>query len=886
MGFWAARGGGRAHWVPPARDIDLPTFAARRPCAAHFGVARRLALSIRARPAPLAAGPTFHFVAAGRCASRGLRLPGAAATRPPREPAWHRRARRARAEARTLVRLDAARARLAAHHSAQGGGMSRRGGANGGANAGQQRQFSGGAGDGGMQAARQFFLSLFGGPSAERGRPADRNRGGGRGDRRGGGAPHPRDGEWACRCGFPTNRPYREACFMCGRDRDSGELQRTSGSRGGGGATGKGSAKGRSHNGGDERMGEGRRGGGGPVGADGARPLLGRGGSGLRGGQDAAVHEKGKGNKAGKGVAPWAVGKATGIGASQGAGGVDGARAASGGAAGVREEHGKGKGEPKGARAWTRPTPMVDDEGFETVQPRRVRVQGDADVPADQFPQLQPPQAPMPQQCARQRWSDVDSDDGDYAMDDRDADDDDGDGRDDEEEGDQEVDPKALKAAFDAHAKMVRDLERRGPAYRDSPALATLRAARDAAESAWREAKAPAPLPIRMGRAESKMDRAAAALTRARYALDEFDEWTENRREELVRAVDEADGWYRWRQQQLDQLHGEAGDKVAAKRQGADTAGPTTEVRSRIETSFIPAIHEVIEHMEGNPEVIERLSLIAEGLEEAGKHLGTPQNSSATENYDIGGDDSGDDEGRNLGHKGADSRGGRCHGDGARGESKGGKASAWRPEGPGRWSRRSTDDETRPRGRTTATGGNGISATGAAVTTTSAAEGPRSPADGAPREGTASEAPAAAAGAAGAAGSGEGRRSSTRVPAGGDGDNADSDEQAAKYRRRRTDAEARQESDARRAQELHQEQQIAMAAQTQSHQAGAGGFGSEAALSMAAQKFVLEVRQTEARAAKKGVEPKHEGKTLLELSPMELQQWARENLGDESDGDY
>jgi hypothetical protein len=107
-----------------------------------------------------------------------------------------------------------------------------------------------------------------------------------------------------------------------------------------------------------------------------------------------------------------------------------------------------------------------------------------------------------------------------------------------------------------------------------------------------------------------------------------------------------------------------------------------------------------------------------------------------------------------------------------------------------------------------------------------------------------------------------------------------------KHRRRRTEAEARQESDARKAMELLREQQATMAAQVQSHQAGAGGFGSEAALSMAAQKFVREVRQAEARAARKGVEPKWEGKALLEISPMQLQQWIREHLGEESDCEY
>ncbi len=138
----------------------------------------------------------------------------------------------------------------------------------------------------------------------------------------------------------------------------------------------------------------------------------------------------------------------------------------------------------------------------------------------------------------------------------------------------------------------------------------------------------------------------------------------------------------------------------------------------------------------------------------------------------------------------------------------------------------------------------------------------------------------------GVSGSSGGDQSQPRVAVDNGDDEGEAREQAAKHRRRRTAAEARQEMDAKRAMDLLQEQQAAMAAQVQSHQAGAGGFGSEAALSMAAQKFVHEVRQAEARAARKGIEPKHEGRALLELSPMELQQWVQDNLGEESESEY
>ncbi len=101
--------------------------------------------------------------------------------------------------------------------------------------------------------------------------------------------------------------------------------------------------------------------------------------------------------------------------------------------------------------------------------------------------------------------------------------------------------------------------------------------------------------------------------------------------------------------------------------------------------------------------------------------------------------------------------------------------------------------------------------------------------------------------------------------------------------RQRTEAELREEADKRRAEELLQQQRQAIAAQQASHDAGAGGFGSETAQTVAAQQFIVEVCRTVERALKKGVEPRAEGKELVELTPMELRQWAAEKLGDEFD---
>ncbi len=118
----------------------------------------------------------------------------------------------------------------------------------------------------------------------------------------------------------------------------------------------------------------------------------------------------------------------------------------------------------------------------------------------------------------------------------------------------------------------------------------------------------------------------------------------------------------------------------------------------------------------------------------------------------------------------------------------------------------------------------------------------------------------------------------------GGGDREDSEgARAGKHRRRQTDeerdAEARKASDDKRAQELHAQMEQASAAQQQSFQEGAGGFGSEVALSWAAQKFVLDVQRAQAQANELGVEPKAgDGRSLLQLSPMELKQWIEQYL--------
>ncbi len=761
-----------------------------------------------------------------------------------------------------LVRVDAARHRLSLHHSAAFGGMQRRNGGGG---------FIGG---GNVNAARQLLLSLLDGAVAGRGQGY---RGGSGGVRAGGwqsNSQRQRSGEWACACGFPTNRPHRQACYACGRARDDTEQSGAVGTKAHGGrpqASGGGPKGGRPFN-----VGEGARKGWGPVGADGARPLLGGRGRDAFGGP--AGSGTGKGHTGGpswngKGPSTMAVGgKAAGrTGEGPGFGAKGAAKGHAGGSDGAARMHER----DDGRGAWTRPSAVVDDEGFALVQPRRVRAdkggqKGNAGPPT----RGASGETAAGERATRQLWADVNDDasDGDDMVDDEaggDADEDEAGG-----DGEWEPDPQRLRAVFEDHARVAREMERRGVV---GPALETVRRVRDEAERKWREAKPPAPLPRRLEWAEAKLRKAQATLTRVRLELDSFDAETDKRRTELCQRIEEAEGWHRWRQRQLDQIHAEAAERVPGGRGGGTVDEGAMEVKKRIRGQMLPELQAILEQIQ-DTELHGRLALMVAGLADAETKLGDRQgtgNVPAQFTMCDGDGDSqqggwdGEDHTYTEGHQGDEEwdRDERVD-DATEGCGKGGPT-GWRPEGPGRWTRATTqvgNQARRPIGATTTTteeqpqrppwtenmGTDGTTDR----TTVGTASGKGERTDGADGNGTPQE--------------------------GGDGDG---DRRAGKHRRRQSEEEAREEdraaSDARRAQELRRQLEYASAAQEQSFKEGHGGFGSEVALSLAAQKFVLDVQRAQAQANEMGVEPiAADGRTLLQLSPAELTQWIDDFLGD------
>jgi hypothetical protein len=737
----------------------------------------------------------------------------ALATRQHGEPSWHRRARRARADARVLVRLDAARRRLAAHHSAPFGAMQRgRGGRNGGTGGWANAAGHGGGAGANAHAARQFILSLFSGIGGHDGQPRDRA-----GPRRprGAGAGAPRPGEWSCPCGFTTNRPHRTACHACGRWRDA-----SVGPAKGGGGGGKGGGKGA------------------------ARRVEGR--SFL-----AALSEPRPARQPPHVLAATAKGEGKNVG-----GGFVGKGPGKGG-----ERLGDGT-HPSSATA------IIDEDGFQLVQSRSGRGTGKG---------MQQGLAPArgggtegEKGAARPRWSDVETDDEmdeEAGADDADVDHDDAEEEEGAAEG-EEVDPRRLRANYEELARAVRNLGSKGGFASGGTALRALTEARDRAERAWRDAKPPAPLATRLARAEAKKERAAAALAKVRLAVDELDRQYDERRAELCRQVQTAESWYQWRRQQEEELLAEAAGGAPSRQRSTDDSGGGADVKERIRDHFLPQVQSIMEHVEGNPEILERLSVLAAGLVDAEARLDVHHYANAAQTFDISqGDVEEGTNGKGGTAKASMGAGGEPRGKGDAAQSAGtGKPAEWRPEGPGRWT------------RSAAAGKAGGGA--ATVGQREAAACPRTQSQDRNEQGEVGD--HHRDDHAGAASTERG----SDIVNGDSGD--DGGDGPAKHRRMETEEESRQAAreaaDRRRAEELRAQQDAATEAQVRSYEAGAGGFGSETALSVAAQRYVQEVQLAQRRAARMGIPAKsRDGRDLIELSPMELRKWIDEHLVEEEE---
>ncbi len=207
----------------------------------------------------------------------------------------------------------------------------------------------------------------------------------------------------------------------------------------------------------------------------------------------------------------------------------------------------------------------LDDEGFQQVARRNRRKGQAADVGG----------AATQGQGRHTDAGAVSDDDGDLASGDADAA-----GGDDD--GDQPPTIADLQQAWRDEIALIKKL--RGQGVQDGhPAMCAAREARDAAEQAWRTAKEPAPPAVRLGRAQSKLDRAVVLQSEARQAILEEERGHRERLAALQATMDTCTERVALRRRQVQEIQAEVG-----------AAGGNGGVAMRAQMEAIKAVHGTI----------------------------------------------------------------------------------------------------------------------------------------------------------------------------------------------------------------------------------------------------------------------------------------------------
>ncbi len=355
-----------------------------------------------------------------------------------------------------------------------------------------------------------------------------------------------RQGDWRCTCGFFPNFGHRRTCYSCGKPR--ADLARGGGGRSAGSLLG-------------------------PVGAGGLRPQL------------AWASAKAAATTARDSAPTFRVPGAS-VAARASAARASGTQRAAkpGGAINTASEG----GQALAAGSAVPPTDDLDgdDDGFQTVPPRgRARKKlGGGGGPGG-------------------ATADADDDD---AMDDGDgattrqlppegADGEDGGG---DADATAAPDPAQLRRRWQEEIAVVKALGQQG-LPEAHPALVAACSARDAAERAWREAKDPTPLSVRLSRVQAKLDRAIALQADTRAAMQKLEGEYKAQLAVLEEKMAEDRERVRLRRQQLEQVQAEAGAGVG----GGDEAqhagrAAARKVHNAMCNQMAPAIAALVEQVD------------------------------------------------------------------------------------------------------------------------------------------------------------------------------------------------------------------------------------------------------------------------------------------------
>ncbi len=473
-------------------------------------------------------------------------------------------------------------------------------------------------------------------------------------------------------------------------------------------------------------------------------------------------------------------------------------------------------------------------------------------------------QHPLVELGGRARWADagVPADDatGGGGGDATDCDDDDAPWEEDWEEEQYEEpahdpEPWELRAMWQQECKVVRTLEAQG-APADSAALAAARAARDDAEQRWRRAKEPHPVSTRIGWAQKRLDKAEKALTKIRYEVEEYEESVQRRRRAYDERIEAAEQRFRWRRDQLEELHAEAA--------GASNTRASSELCDMLATE-VTAMVEVLE--EGS-KAREMANLLLSRIADASKK---PRGGKC-ENYDIADDDAPADADDETMHDLDD----HVHATMARGAATtatGGAAmarAAWSADATGRWQSYKRGGGAKGGGAATARAVDGTHGKGGAG---AAASGLRM-ATKAGEQRAGQEQLGAAAPQSKQPLAGEGRRPGAR---GREEDDVEIS-QPNKSHRGEDDVTVLSVEcagdDLQRARKLQQEQEIAMAAARDAQ----ATFGDATSVHIAAQLYAHKVALAVQRANAVGIGTMVDGKQLIELAPEVFAKWTTDVL--------
>ncbi len=174
----------------------------------------------------------------------------------------------------------------------------------------------------------------------------------------------------------------------------------------------------------------------------------------------------------------------------------------------------------------------------------------------------------------------------------------------------------------------------------DHPAMRAACNTRDAAEQAWRSVKEPAPVAVRLGRAQGKLDRAVALQAEARSAMLEEERRHKERMSELQATLDECNDKVSMRRRQVQEIQAEVGTRGPAD--GINKSAQMDAIRkvhSTICTDVGPTIAALVDQLDSGAPAWSALNGLLGKLQESKDALESVSAAPRADCFDIGDQD-------------------------------------------------------------------------------------------------------------------------------------------------------------------------------------------------------------------------------------------------------